>query len=200
MTTEEQILQAATKVFTEKGFAAARMDEIAKEAGINRALLHYYFRSKDKMFEIIFEDKFHKFFYGVFGIFTSDLPILEKIEKIVEFELETLTVHPEIPIFVLNEINVNPERMLKRMNSAGSPIADAVKKLNEQIAKEHEQGTIKMINGFSLVIAIISLCIFPFVAKNVIMGVGGMDKEAFREFALGRKQDIIGILQNGIKL
>ncbi len=200
MTTEEQILQAATKVFTEKGFAAARMDEIAKEAGINRALLHYYFRSKDKMFEIIFEDKFHKFFFGVYGIFTSDLPIMEKIEKIVDFELETLVNHPEIPIFVLNEINVNPERILNRMNSAGSPISEAVKKLDAQILKEHEQGIIKKMSGFSLVIAIISLCVFPFVAKNVIMGVGQMDLDTFKVFALSRKQDIINILQNGIKL
>jgi AcrR family transcriptional regulator len=200
MTTEEQILQAAAKVFTEKGFAAARMDEIAKEAGINRALLHYYFRSKDKMFEIIFEDKFNKFFSGVFGIFTSEMSIFEKIENIVEFELDILTQHPEIPIFVLNEINVNPQRMLIRMHKAGGPISGAVKKLDEQILKEHEQGNIKLISGLSLVIAIISLCVFPFVAKNVIMGVGNMDKEGFREFALSRKQDIIGILQNGIKL
>jgi AcrR family transcriptional regulator len=200
LTTEEQILQAATKVFTEKGFAAARMDEIAKEAGINRALLHYYFRSKEKMFEIIFEDKFRSFFAGIYGILSSDLPILEKIAAVVDHELQTLVKHPEIPIFILNEINVNPERMIRRIHREDASIPEAVKMLDAQIQKEFEQGIIKRIGGFSLVIEIMSLCIYPFVAKNLIMGVTGMDREAFLQFALSRKQEIIGILQNGIKL
>jgi len=200
MTTEEQILQAATKIFTEKGFAAARMDEIAKEAGINRALLHYYFRSKDKMFEIIFEEKFRNFFAGIYGILSSEMPILEKIAAVVEHELQMLVQHPEIPIFILNEINVNPERMISRVNREDASIPEAVKMLDAQIQKEFEQGLIKKIGGFSLVLEIMSLCIYPFVAKNLIMGVMGMDREAFLQFVLNRKQEIIGILQNGIKL
>lgn len=200
MTTEEQILQAATKVFTQKGFAAARMDEIAKEAGINRALLHYYFRSKDKMFDIIFESKFNEFFAGVYGLLSSDKPILEKIEAVVDLELETLAKHPDMPIFVLNEINVNPERMVKRIDRDDSPISKALAKLDAQIQEEHEKGIIKKVSGFSLVIAIMSLCIYPFVAKNIIMGLMKLDQEAFKKFVLSRKQEITQFLQNGIKL
>ena len=199
MTTEEHILQAAAKVFTQKGFAAARMDEIAKEAGINRALLHYYFRSKAKMFEIIFEEHFMNFFSGIYGILSSTRPLFDKITDLVEHELSTLVKHPEIPNFVLNEINVNPERVINRINADGRSIMNALKVMDKQVQEEYSKGTIVKTEAFSLVINIMALCIYPFVAKNLIMGVSGKNLDEFLQIAMSRKNEIINMIINGIK-
>ena len=110
---EELIVNAAMKVFTRRGFAAARMEEIAKEAGINRALLHYYFKDKETMFNIIFETRFKEFFAGLFKEFQSNASFFEKIRRIVDHEISTLSKNPDLARFIIMEIAQQPERLIQ---------------------------------------------------------------------------------------
>ena len=198
-TTEELILNAARKIFTTKGFAAARMDDIAKEAGINRALLHYYFRSKDKMFDIIFEEKFREFFMGVGLILGSDMPLFEKIPAIIEHELTTLAKHPDVPMFVIGEISQNPEKFLQRIQGVGVNPKSISHILDKQIQSEYKKGIIKKIDGPSLLINIMSLAIYPFIAKNLWQVVFEMDEHDYLKFIEKRKKELSAFIIDGIR-
>ncbi len=199
LTTEELIINAAAKIFTEKGYAAARMDDIANEAGINRALLHYYYRSKEKMFSIIFERQFEKFFSGIAAILTKDTSLFEKIALLVEHELNMLSQHPELPLFVLGELTRNPDLIINRLKN--SPLAPQTifQKLNEQAKKEYEAGIIKKIDGASLMMNIMGLCIYPFAAKPLVQFFFNAEREEFIKMAAGRKDEIIDFIISGIK-
>ncbi|MEJ0102141.1 MAG: TetR/AcrR family transcriptional regulator [Bacteroidota bacterium] len=115
-TTEERILEAARKVFVRKGMTGARMQEIADEAGINKALLHYYFRNKEMLFDTIFRQAAQKLFPQLNIIFESDMPLFEKIETFVATYIDVMLENPYLPMFVLGEINQDPGKFYKKMN------------------------------------------------------------------------------------
>jgi TetR/AcrR family transcriptional regulator len=126
---EERILAAAKKVFTTKGMAGARMQDIADEAKINKALLHYYFRDKDKLFEVVFLEEAQKFFPKINGIFNSDAPLFEKIENFVNEYIDEMQENPYLPWFVMNEINRDPDQfMYKIWGKDNLPKPDKFKK------------------------------------------------------------------------
>src|SRR5216684_17159 len=117
LSTEEKIKAAAKKLFTQKGFAATRTRDIAEEAGINLALLNYYFRSKEKLFDIIMMENFRQFIQGIaMNVFDEKTSIGEKIEKLVIAYIDFLTLNPYLPIFILNEINGNPSKIAEQIN------------------------------------------------------------------------------------
>jgi TetR/AcrR family transcriptional regulator len=113
LNTEEKILQAAQIVFSKTGFSGARMDDIAKEAGINRALLHYYFRSKDKLFELVFHKNFMEFVEGIMNINFSNMDLFSKIEAVVNHQIDSNIKNPNLASFILHEFNTNPEIIFK---------------------------------------------------------------------------------------
>ena len=112
--TEKLILDAAMRVFTQRGFDGARTEDIAKEAGINRALLHYYYRDKQTMFDMIFEVRFKEFFGGIFQIFSSDSPLLVKIKLLIDHEITMLLKHPDLARFIITEVANKPERLIEQ--------------------------------------------------------------------------------------
>lgn len=199
LTTEELILKAAAKIFTEKGYAAARMDDIANEAGINRALLHYYYRSKEKMFAIIFEKQFEKFFSGVASTLSSQKTIFEKIALLVEHELNMLSQHPDLPLFVLGELTRNPDLIINKLKNSPLSPQSIFKAIDDQLKKEHEAGIIKKIDGASLMINIMALCVYPFAAKALVQFFTGAGREEFIKIASSRKNEIIDFIICGIK-
>ena len=109
--TEKDILEAAKRVFQIKGMYGARMQEIADEAGINKAMLHYYFRSKDKLFDAVFQDAAKNFFSKIRELLNVDKPLLEKIEYFVENYVELLLQNSFIPAFIITEVHQNPDRI-----------------------------------------------------------------------------------------
>ena len=117
--TEQRILEAARNIFIHKGYYGARMQEIADEAGINKALLHYYFRSKDRLFETIFQQSFSKFVPVIGGILAGSDPWQKKIGAFVENYLQLLYSNPYLPQFILNEINRDPEGIRRLFHSTG---------------------------------------------------------------------------------
>ena len=123
LTTEERILTAARQVFLSRGMDGARMQDIADEAGINKALLHYYFRSKDQLFERIFLEVANAFLPKVFAILDSDLTLFEKIERFCKEYISQVMTTPYVPIFILNEINRQPQEFLKKVfGGKGHPL------------------------------------------------------------------------------
>lgn len=195
---DELILNAAIKVFTRKGYAGARMEEIAKEAGINRALLHYYFRDKETMFNIIFESKFKEFFTGVFEVFQSDAPFTEKIRRIIDHEISVLTKHPDLARFVIMEIAQQPERLIQFGQKLGLNPKIMLENFRNEIQQNVDSGKIRPIDGRQLLMNIISICIYPFVAKPIIKTMMQMDENTFLELMEKRKKEAFDFIINAI--
>ncbi len=199
--TEELILDAAMKVFTIKGFAAARTEDIAKEAGINRALLHYYYRDKQTMFNLIFETRFKEFFKGLFVIFDSDnISLFEKIRRMVEHEINTLVRHPDLARFIITEIAQNPDRLLEQGQKIGINPRLLIGAFEALVQKEVAEGTIQPhITGKQLIMNVMSLCIYPFVAKSIIQVMMQAEEEQFIKMMELRKKEISEFIIQAIK-
>jgi len=195
--TEQQILEVAKKVFVRKGMAGARMQDIADEAGINKALLHYYFRNKEKLFEVIFMQAAEKLFPRINAIFDADQPLFEKIESFCDEYISVVMENPYLPLFVLNEINQYPEYFLQKVWAGKSKPNPA--KFLEQIEKEVKRGTIKRISPLHLLMNLISMTIFPFVSKPMFQKNLGLDELQFRTVMEQRKKEIPKFIIDAIK-
>lgn len=196
--TEALILQTARAVFIEKGLAGARMQDIADKAGFNKALLHYYFTSKNKLFDIVFEQEFGNFFSNLAAILTAELPLFEKIEKIVLLDIERLTQFPGLPNFMLNEMSQNPDTIMKRMNKM--PFELILSAFQKQINGEVRKGIIKKVSAQQLLINIQSLCIFPFIARPMIKGFMQMDEKNYLAMIQKRKTEVAAFIIDAIKI
>lgn len=195
--TEKKILDAAKNIFMDKGFDGARMQEIANEAGINKALLHYYFRSKEKLFDAIFQEAFQQFIPKVAGIMMTDKPLFEKLEFFIDTYLTMLSNNPHLPSFVLHEINRNPEKLVTIFKNSGI----RPEYLGTAIIKEVETGNIKPVQPIHLIVNILGMCLFPFIAKPIIKGfLFSNNDKTFSEFLSERKKEIKQFVINSIKL
>ena len=194
---EQRILAAARKVFTTKGMAGARMQEIADEAGINKALLHYYFKDKDKLFEAIFLNEAQKFFPKINAIFQSEDPLFEKIEKFVDEYIDEMVENPYLPWFVLNEMNRDPDRFMSKMLGEGNRPKPA--KFLEQIESEIRKGTIKRIHPLHLLMNLLSMTIFPFIAKPMITRNLHLNESQVRKTMEERKKEIPKFIIDSIR-
>lgn len=163
-TTEEKILEAAKNVFVAKGMEGARMQEIADEAGINKALLHYYFRSKERLFEAIFSEIIKFAFPKLTQIVTSDAPIAEKIEQVIDAYIQLLKKHPFMPGFVMKELSRDPSGLINMVLDVG---------INPQVVMGHleqamDRGEIVRMKPQHLAVNIVSMCVFPFAARPIV--------------------------------
>jgi TetR/AcrR family transcriptional regulator len=195
-TTEKKILDAAKIVFLEKGFDGARMQEIADEAKINKALLHYYFRSKDKLFDAIFQEAFQQFLPHIAEIMMTEKTLFEKLEIFVDSYITMLSNNPHLPSFVMHEINRNPERIVKIIKGSGIK----PEYLEKAIQKEVKAGVIMPIKPIHLIVNIIGMCLFPFMARPIIKGFLFNDSaEAYQKFLNERKKEVTSFIINSIK-
>lgn len=192
--TGEQILLAAREVFISKGFEGARMQEIANQAGINKALLHYYFRSKDKLFEAVFSEVAGNLFPALKQIMVAELGIKEKITFLVKIYLKGISENPFIPSFVLNTLNNNPERFLKYLRRA--EIDPGL--LQKQIDREVSLGIIQPVKAEHLLVNIIAMCIFPFIARPIIQNIFNMDETAYLKYLESRETEVISFVLKSI--
>ena len=186
MTTEERIKAAARKVFHQKGYAGTRTRDIAEEAGINHAMVNYYFRSKEKLFGIVMLETMTFFFKGVSTILNNENTSLEeKIEQVVANYIDLLLEEPELPTFMFNEVRTNPEPFV-----ANTPILQALEHsvLARQYAETVAQGRITEPNLIHTVLNVISLVIFPFIAQPIFTALSRTNKEAYKALMLERKK------------
>lgn len=200
ISTEERILEAATKVFTRRGFAATRTEDIAKEAGINRTLLHYYYRDKQTIFNLIFEARFKDFFKGLFLIFEADnISLFDKIRRMVDHEISTLTKHPDLARFIITEIAHNPELLIEYGTKLGMNPRVLKQSFEDLVAREVSENIIKPIEGRQLLMNIMSLCIYPLVAKPIILTMMNVDETSFTKMMEQRKIEVSEFIINAIK-
>jgi TetR/AcrR family transcriptional regulator len=195
--TEQVILQTARKIFIQKGLTGARMQDIADQAGFNKALVHYYFTSKDNLFNLVFEQEFSNLFSSLATIVASDLPLFEKIERIVSLDIERLSQFPGLPNFVLNEMSRNPDVLLKRLK--GIPVEKVLGVFQKQINSEIKKGTIRKITAEQLFINIQSMCIFPFIARPMIKALMQLDEKTYMAMIQKRKTEVAQFIISAIK-
>lgn len=193
--TEKAILEAAKRVFHERGLAGARMQQIADEAGINKALLHYYFRNKQQLFKAVFQEAFATVIPKINDIFDADEPLLDKIRTFADRYTALLMQNPYLPGFIINEISNNPNFANEYLTSSVRPNPE---KLLRQIQQEVENGTIIPANPLQLVINLLSLCIFPFVAAEMIKNVSGLSGEQFQALLEERRKYVPEFVINAI--
>ncbi len=195
-TTEEIILEAAKKIFQKKGLDGARMQEIADKAGINKSMLHYYYRSKQLLFEAVFKNAFSLLAPQLNTILNDDSSIEDKIKNFTKDYITFIIKHPYLPSFIIHELNRNPEFINKMKEQIGFPNID---KFKNQVVFEVENGTIKPIDAQQLFINIMALNIFPFIASPLIQGIVGLDKKSFKQLMEDRKTQVADFIINAIK-
>ena len=193
--TERRILDAARVVFVREGTAGARMHEIAREAGVNQALLHYYFRSKERLAEAVFHHIAEQILPRVFGILGSDATIEDKVDRFVQVYLDAFTENPFLPGYILSELHHHPARLHQLlMTSTGERPArvarPALERLGAQIDALVRAGTIRPITPQQFTVNLVSLCVFPFAARPLLGVILGIDDDEFRRFIAKRKRDL----------
>jgi len=196
MNTEEKIFNAAQVVFQKKGFAGARMQEIADEAGINKAMLHYCFKSKELLFKAIFMNAFGQLAPQIKEIFNSDACVFDKIKKFTNSYISFVILNPYLPQFVIQEMNNNPEFVIQFFNHEKRPNPEL---FLAQIETEIEAGIIRPINPKQLLLDIFSMTIFPFSAQIMVKGMIHISDSEFNQMMEERKTLIAEQIINSIK-
>ncbi len=194
--TEQQILEAAKKVFQLKGMDGARMQEIADEAGINKAMLHYYYRSKQLLFEAVFFNAFSMMAPHLNQILNDESSIEEKIRHFTHDHLSFIMKHPYLPKFIIQELNRNPDFVTNMKAKSGFP---NLEKFKTQVAAEVKQGILKPIAGEQLFINILALNIFPIIASPLIKAFIRADDEGYTQLLESRKTEVANFIINAIK-
>ncbi|WP_291865279.1 TetR/AcrR family transcriptional regulator [Maribacter sp.] len=194
--TEGQILDAAKNVFQAKGMDGARMQEIADKAGINKAMLHYYYRSKQLLFEAVFKNAFSLLAPQLNAILNDDSYIEDKVKNFTSNYISFVIKHPYLPNFIIQELNRNPDFILNLKDNKGFP---NLEKFRKQVAIEVKKGIIKPISAEQLFINILALNIFPFVARPLIMTFINTDKAAYNKLMEDRKAEVANFIIHSIK-
>jgi AcrR family transcriptional regulator len=184
--TEEKIKNAARTVFQKKGFAATRTRDIAEEAGLNLALLNYYFRTKEKLFEIVMFETMSDFLQGLTGIFNNENTIFEKKIELLAVNYINMGIEfPDVPLFILSEIRNRPEDLLKK-----TPIRQLI--TNSVFVRQFQEkvtaGEIKEPNLWHFIANMLGLTIFPIVAKPIISAIAGLNDAQFNQLMQERKK------------
>lgn len=185
--TEQRIFDAAHEVFTQKGMDGAKMQEIADRAGINKALLHYYYRSKEKLYEAVAKVVLGRAVPAVRQVIESDLPLEDKIRRFVDTYIEIVAKNTFIPLFIISEINKHPEHFFNSILPKDLPRPEI---FFQQVEAEIAAGRIRPIKPQHLIVNTISMCIFPFVGKPLIRIFLGMSPGEMRVFLEERKQEV----------
>jgi AcrR family transcriptional regulator len=195
LATEQRILAAARTVFIRRGTSGARMREIAEEAGVNQALLHYYYRSKDRLAEAVFQQAARGLLPPVVAVLGSDQTLEEKVERVVDHELRALLENPFLPGYILSEINHHPDRARQLVETIMSERVEGFaprvfEVLAVQIAERVKSGTMRAITPDQFVMNLLSLCIFPFAARPMFCTLLGLDPDGFAALIERRRQEL----------
>ncbi|QDA58946.1 TetR/AcrR family transcriptional regulator [Hymenobacter jejuensis] len=182
--TEERIKEAARKVFMQKGYAATRVRDIAEEAGINIALLNYYFRSKEKLFDLVMLEKVQQFAGELRQIMLDEATSLrEKVERIAAFYVDLLLAQPELPLFIFSELRTNPEKLVGTLGAKKVVMQSRfAEQLRETLGDNHSHT-----NPFQLIISLLGMAVFPFIARPMLQIVGEQNDAMFAAMMQERK-------------
>ncbi|MDX1406972.1 MAG: TetR family transcriptional regulator [Saprospiraceae bacterium] len=195
---EERIKQAAVKIFTARGLAGARMQDIADEAGLNKALVHYYFRNKRRLFELVFTEKLFELFSAFSVILQSQGTFEQKIRAFIDKQTELISRYPALPMFVLEEVRKDPAILAKKLPNGGPRYIKSM--FEEMIHAEVATGRIRPVAFEQFMINLISLCMYPFVAKPLIQFMLEADDTEFARIVEQRKKLVADLLLKDLSM
>ena len=196
--TEKKILEAARMVFFRKGYAGARMQDIADEAGINKALLHYYFRNKETLFEMIFNDALGILAPRVSEILAGDIPLTEKIRSFSHAYVSMALENPFLPLFILNALHTDPQGFASRFEHLASKLPFPL--LRKEIEKAVREGSIRPVDPQQLILNIMSLCLFPFVARPAFEIISRLNPDEYQLLLERRKTEVADFILASLRI
>jgi TetR/AcrR family transcriptional regulator len=202
--TEDRILDAAHAVFLRRGTAGARMQEVADEAGVNKALLHYYFRSKEQLGRAVFTRALQALLPEAFRTLESDAALEAKVRRIVELEVDTLRANPFLPGYLLGELTHHPDRVRSifesvvgtRLEELGERVRS---KLRGQLEEEARAGRMRPVEPEEFMVNLISLAIFPFAARPLLEMMMGLGEAGFEALMERRKETLPEFFLGGLR-
>ena len=177
------------------------MQEIADDAGVNKAMLHYYFRSKEKLFDKVFEESVQSVTPVLMNVFLEDSDLNTKIAHLVEMLIDLFMNEPYLSNFIVNELSQNPEKLfLNVLDLEDGLIGKVIPLINQQLQVEIEKGNINSeIRSAELIVNIMSLCLFPIMSQTVLQKTLGIDDERMIRFMNKRKQTVTQFVLDAIK-
>jgi TetR/AcrR family transcriptional regulator len=194
--TELKIIEAAKEVFQKKGYDGARMQEIADEAKINKAMLHYYFRTKERLFDAVLQQAIATIFPKIMSIAQEEISIEDKIRKFVHTYIDIIIANPALPNFIFNEMTQRPDKFRKYISHH---ISSNSKMFMEQYKREAAKGNLIEIEPEQFFISLVGSCIFPFIGKPLIKIIMKFDDKEFQNFIEARKEALSVLMINAVK-
>lgn len=188
---EQQILQCAEELFLEKGFSLVSTTDIAKKAGCNQALVHYYFRTKENLFQQIFQEKFSKFLYIFTTFDDNDEQFTTRLRKKMEAHFDLLIQNKQIPFLIINELILNENRRNKLVKSIYNNHLNLYRKFDSELQEEIKKGNIRPISTLDLLINIVSMNIIIFIMLPVLESQFDFDNEEIAELLERRKHEAV---------
>jgi TetR/AcrR family transcriptional regulator len=199
-TTEQTILAVAEQLFLEKGFASTSTTQIAKAVGCNQALVHYYFRTKDNLFNSIFEKKFKMLFEHLYASQSlGDIPFLEKVRHAVESHFDLLMDNPKLPLLVATELSRLPENLENLRNKLQNVPFELFTKLNNELQNEIAEGRARKVELIDIVITMVTLNAGLFIMQPIASGIMQLNEEQTKELLAHRREENVQVILNYIR-
>jgi AcrR family transcriptional regulator len=193
----ERILQVSRELFIQNGYNGVSVRDIAAASGTNVAHINYYFRSKYNLFEIIFEEAFTILIRRIFSVLHSDMPFFELLECWIGAYYETLMEYPQIPIFILNEVNQNPDGLVKLVKKHNPEQTYSV--ISGRLETEMQKGTIRQTPVIDFMLNMMSLCAFPFVFGKFAVKVAGISTDEYNGILAQHRVYVTRFIMDALK-
>ncbi|MTL33303.1 TetR family transcriptional regulator, partial [Turicibacter sanguinis] len=191
---ENIILETAERLFLDKGFALTSTTEIAREAGCNQALVHYYFRTKEQLFIRIFEEKIKIFAGAFFSIDEKPGTFLEKLKRKIEAHFDIIARNPKIPFLLINEITTNPQRIQALHKSIGDYPTEIIRKMSEELNEAIARGEVRPITVLDLILTVLSLNVLPQLLRPILEEVMPLPPEEVQKLIARRKEENVKLI------
>ena len=192
---EQTILAAAKEEFFDKGYDGARTTSIARNAGVTHAMLHYYFKTKEQLFERIFHETMAMLVEGFLEVFTqTEKPFKERMAEALDIHFEVVRQNPRLPLFMIREVASRPERFAVIKNVISSFAGNLLATMQHDIDQAVSNNEISHIDATTLLLDMVSLNVFPFIVKPVFEAATGLDLNADSKFWDIRKQENIELI------
>ncbi|MGI4869857.1 MAG: TetR/AcrR family transcriptional regulator [Janthinobacterium lividum] len=186
-TTHDLILAVARDIFYRKGLAGARMQEIADAANLNKAMLHYYFKTKEQLFDTVFQQALGEFLGSITQVLASQRPVREKISDYVDYTVEALLTQPAVALFILHELPQHPDRLARQF--ANHALVD-LHVFRQQLAAEKGSASWPAVTADQLFVDMVALCVYPFLAQPLLQTLLQQSESQYQDFLSERKQFI----------
>ncbi len=196
---EQLILEAAEVEFIEKGYASAKTTDIARRAGVTHAMLHYYFRTKENLFAVVFQGKVELFVNTLLLSFDQQLPFMDKLRKGIESHFDLIAAHPRLPYFIFSEILTNEERRNSFFAVLRPKVARMMERVSEEINAEVAKGRIRPVAPVDLLLNVLSLNVFFFVAQPIVGGLFGLNEKQNKALLEHRRQSNVELILGQLK-